>query len=135
MIEPGFWPTSLRDWSAIGAFLAAAAGAIWGFLRRGKEINAVGRKVTKVEAAQSALEARMLLAERARDLSQAEYSNLRESMVRMSVQVQTLADLTQRGAVARAEELGDIKEKLGRIETQVISIDERIDRMDRRSHI
>jgi len=136
MSESGFWPTTLQDWTYIAIAIAAAVGAVWRFVRKPimKEINAVGDRLNTEVGERVHLLGRVEASERAIELSRVDTANLRESVMRMAIEVQTVVKLAQDSAVERAEQLGEINARLERIETKVDERAER-DREDRRNRI
>lgn len=127
-----FLPQTLGELIAVLLGLAALIAPVWLFAWKPlrAEIAAQASKSAETFGAQAIqlkghdmeiarVEGRTDAIERAQALAQLDTQNLRESVTRMSVEVQTLITLTRDGAVTRAEELGEIRERLVRIETKV----------------
>lgn len=116
-----FLPTTLSEWLGVFVLISGAIGAVWLFAWRPimDKIALQAVQISGHEKEITASEARIEATERAHQLLHLDVGNLRESVTRMSVEMQTLINLTRDGAVSRAEELGEIRERLVRIETKV----------------
>lgn len=119
--ETQFWPVSLSEWLGVLAILAGGVGAVWLFAWRPimEKIAQLNVRTDGHEKEITHVEGRLSSMEHAQQLGHLDVQNLRESVARLSVEVQTLITLTRDGSVTRAEELGEIRERLVRIETKV----------------
>lgn len=118
-ITSTFWPTTLTDWLIVAGVLVGVITAIWKLAKLLDEINAVGERVNEELAERKKLEGRQDATEGAQKMFQVGISNLHETVGRLQSELHMLVSLTRDGALDRANELGEIRERLVRIETKV----------------
>lgn len=121
MTDVSFWPVSLGEWLTIAGVIVATVIAVWRFVRQPimDKVNGFGDRLNEHVGDSKKLDGRLGAVERTLSLSEADRSNLHESIGRLTTEMQTLMKLTQRAEVSRAEDLGEIRERLVRIETKV----------------
>jgi hypothetical protein len=119
MIPDTFWPSSLIGWFTVFGMLATAVGAVVAFARTLDKINGFGERLNDHINGCDRLEGRVDAAERAMALSQVDRTNLHESLARLTSEMQTLLRVAQSAQIERMEDLGEIRERLVRIETKV----------------
>jgi tetrahydromethanopterin S-methyltransferase subunit G len=119
MIPDQFWPTSLVGWITVMGMFGTMGSVLWAFAQTMARLNGLGERLNEVVKELSNLDGRVGVAERSLILNQADRTNLHEAIARISVEMQTLTKVAQAAQVERMEDLGEIRERLVRIETKV----------------
>jgi len=119
VIPDAFWPQSLLGWLTVLGLIGGGLATVMGFVRNLERLNGLGDRLNALTQEVLRLETRTDGHERAMALSQADRTNLHESVARIATQMQTLMKVAQDAQLARVEDLGEIRERLVRIETKV----------------
>jgi len=118
-VPTDFWPQTLVGWFTVAGMLSTAVAGVIAFARTIDRLNGFGERLNNHVESSKVLQGRLDAIERGMVLSQADRSNLHESLGRVSTEMQTLMKVAQRTEVTRASDLGEIRERLVRIETKV----------------
>lgn len=117
------WPNTVRDWVYIAVATTGGVVAFWNLSKIWNGVVAqfatMSDQAIEADKEIAKLKTRADTLEREQELMQLNYTNLRESIGRMSVQVQTMAETFNSSALERARQFGEIGAHLERIETKV----------------